>query len=79
MPTAAIWAYLERLPGLQAEARWQAIEAAMAPHVKDRDRRAMFRRLERMMQEIQEPGGRMKPSRAQLALIGIGYRGNQRS
>ncbi len=74
MPTAAIWAYLERLPSLQAEARLQGIEAAMMPHVMDRDRRATFKQLERTM--LARHGGRkrVKPDRAQLALMGIGYR-----
>lgn len=74
MPTAAIWAYLERLPGLQAEARLQDIEAAMMPHVKDRDRRSTFKRLERMMLSTREPIERSRPSKAQLAMMGIGYR-----
>lgn len=74
MPTAAIWAYLERLPALQAEARLQGIEAAMMPHVKDRDRRATFKQLERTMLSQRGPRERRTPSKAQLALMGIGYR-----
>ncbi len=73
MPTAAIWAYLERLPGLQAEARLQDIEAAMMPHVKDRDRKSTFKRLEQEMLRTRTIE-RHRPSKAQLALMGIGYR-----
>jgi hypothetical protein len=75
MPTAAIWAYLERLPAREAETELRAIEAALLPHVKDRDRAKVIRRLERQATRDEEkPPVTKAQFAANLAMVGIGFR-----
>lgn len=76
MPTTAILAYLERLPARQAEAEMMAIEAAVAPHAKERDRVRIIRRLERQARPQGETRTPMTKEdfKANLALIGIGFK-----
>ncbi len=74
MPTTAIWAYLERLPGLKAEMRLMMAEATSVPHLKRADRRTLLRQLSEQMAAKRTAPVKRVVSRGQLALMGIGYR-----
>ena len=74
MPTAAIWAYLERLPARTAEAELMTVEATLMPHLKERDRVKTLRRLENQIRREDEPAVTRDQYRASLAMMGIGYR-----
>jgi len=71
MPMAAITAYMGELPGLLAEWRIVACEAALMPHYKESARR----RLQREMKELaygDDGPQRITASPRMLAMIGIG-------
>lgn len=76
MPTQAIWAYLERLPELIAETQLMAAETAMLPHLEQRDRRQVLKRLNAALRAARITPQALSEGalRAKLRLMGIGYR-----
>ncbi len=70
MPMALVQAYLEALPGIQAEAESLLLEASSFPHLEPAGRRAILRRMENSAGQPAIPS--KKPTRAALKLIGIG-------
>ncbi len=79
MPMALVQAYLEALPGMQAEVEGLLLEASSYPHMEKDGRRTVLRRLERAVGTEARPV--QKATRAALKLIGIGVKiggGNER-
>jgi hypothetical protein len=67
---ALVQAYLEALPGIQAEFESLLLESGSFPHMDQTRRRAILRRLENAAGHPASPT--KKPTRAALKLIGIG-------
>ncbi len=72
MPMAMLQAYLEALPGVQAEVEGLLLEASSYPHMEPGGRRGVLRRLERAASEESRPV--QKATRAALKMIGIGVK-----